>query len=42
MLMILMKYSFVPQNFSAIFFSGRDQDQDSTMKFNNKKLYFIY
>ena len=34
MLMILMKFSFVPQTFFKFFFS--DQDQDSTMKFIGK------
>ena len=37
MLKILMQFNFVPQTvFSKIFF----QDQDSIMKFNNKKLCF--
>ena len=33
-----MKFSFAPQNFFRIFFlaSDYDQDQDSTMKLNNK------
>ena len=46
MLMILMKFNFVPQTFFQNFFVYQDQDQDhdqdSTIKFNNKKLYFIY
>ena len=33
MLMMLMKFSFVPQNFFRFFFL---QDQDSTIKINNK------
>ena len=38
MLTMLMKYSFVPKNFSEFLF----QDQDSTKKINNKScaLYF--
>ena len=39
MLIILMKFSFVPQTFLSIFF--QDQDQDSRMKFI-KKSYASY
>ena len=34
MSMMLMKYSFVSQNFKKFFF--QDQDQDFTIKINNK------
>ena len=37
-LMILMKFTFVPQNIFSNFFI-QDQDQCYTIKFNNKKLY---
>ena len=38
MLMIFMKFSFVPKTFFRFFFQDQDydQDQNSTMKFNNK------
>ena len=38
MLMILMKFSFVPETFLRFFFQDEDHDQvqDSTIKFNNK------
>ena len=37
MLMMLMKFSFVPQNFFRFFFLDQDQDQDFTIKINNKR-----
>ena len=39
MFMILMKFRFDPQSFSESFFF---QDQDSSMKFINKKLCSKY
>ena len=36
LLMMLMKFSFVPQNFFIFFFQDQGQDQDSTSKINNK------
>ena len=45
MLMIVMKFSFVPQTFFRIFFQyqdkDHDQDQDFTMKFIGKS-YSLY
>ena len=35
-LMMLMKFSFVPQNFFSFFLQDQDQDQDSTSKINKK------
>ena len=36
MLMMVMKFSFVPQNFFRFFFQDQDQDQDFTIKINNR------
>ena len=36
MLMMLRKFSFVPQNLFRFFFQDQDQDQDSTSKINKK------
>ena len=36
MLMMPMKFSFVPQHFFRFFFLEQDQDQESTSKINNK------
>ena len=36
MLMMLMKFSFCSKTFFPIFFPGQDQDQDFTIKINDK------
>ena len=36
MFMMLMKFSCLPQNFFRFFFQDHDQDQDFTIKINNK------
>ena len=37
-----MKFSFDPQTFFNFFFQDHDQDQDSSMKFINRKLCSEY